>query len=57
MLTLILSFIAGFFFGIILLSLLTQAKISDLESEIIYLKERLREAENKKFSKINIIKR
>jgi len=57
MLTLILLFIAGFFFGIILLSLLTQGKISDLESEIIYLREKLREAEDKKFSKINIVKR
>jgi len=57
MLTLILSFIAGFFFGIILLSLLTQGKISDLESEIIYLREKLRKAEDKKFSKINIVKR
>jgi hypothetical protein len=57
MLTIILSFIAGFFFGIILLSLLTQGRISDLESEIIYLREKLREAEDKKFSKINILKR
>ena len=57
MLTLILLFIAGFFFGIILLSILTQGKISDLESEIIYLREKLREAEDKKFSKINIVKR
>jgi len=53
----ILAFIVGVFLGAIVMSVLTAGKIADLESEIMYLREIIKEHNRKKFNKLNIIRR
>ena len=53
----ILAFIVGVILGIIIMSVLTAGKIAELETEIMYLQEIIKEHNRKKFNKLNIIRR